>query len=139
MYEYESKYPNPNDFQCPPKEANFAEGITFHKCSDTYELPSQYMEPMIEKGSRFPKNNEERCLMCGHSVFVDDKDIFELINKKGRIAKGIKDKWRFVFYFEGSQFSKYKFTPSKSNKKHYTYWHYGSNDIIYSYKSAINE
>ncbi|HHR7598998.1 TPA: hypothetical protein ACS9IM_000882 [Staphylococcus aureus] len=82
MYEYESKYPNPNDFQCPPKEANFAEGITFYKCSDTYELPSQYMEPMIEKGSRFPKNNEERCLMCGHSVFVDDKDIFELINKK---------------------------------------------------------
>lgn len=30
MYEYESKYPNPNDFQCPPKEANFAEGITFY-------------------------------------------------------------------------------------------------------------
>ena len=55
MYEYESKHPNANDFQCPPKEADLAEGITFYKCSDTKELPSQYMEPMIEKGSRPPK------------------------------------------------------------------------------------
>lgn len=97
------------------------------------------MEPMIEKGSRPPKNSEERCIMCGHSVFLDNKDIFEVINKKGKIAKGIKNKWRFIFSFEGSKCSKYQSTPSKINKKHYTYWHHGSKDIIYSYNSAIND
>lgn len=138
MYENENNFPNINDFQCPPRESVSAQGITFYKCSDTNSLPSHYMEPMIIKGKKIPIDGRERCLMCGHSVFIDDKDIFELLNKKGRIAKGIKDKWKFIFSFEGTKFSRYLSTPSNSNKKHHTYWHHGNKDIDYMYISDIN-
>ncbi|MDK9844795.1 hypothetical protein P1A28_14010 [Staphylococcus equorum] len=60
IYEYETKYPNVDDFQSSPKDSGLDEGITFYKCSDTDKLPNQYVEPMIEKSLGPPKNDEER-------------------------------------------------------------------------------
>lgn len=97
MYEYENKFPDIDTYICPPINSKEACNITFYKCSDTDKLPSDYMRPFIERGKP-PKNDEQRCQMCGHSVFLNVEDITSLLNTKSKLTKGVKDKWRHIFF-----------------------------------------
>lgn len=139
QFENESEYPKSEDFMCPPAESIPAENKTFYKFSDTNILPSEYMEPMIIKGTRPPKNAKEQCFMCGHSVFTNIQDMLDLIEKKRGATKGVENKWKFIFSFEGILRSRYLHTPSRKNKNHYTYWHSGDKitDDKYEYVGDI--
>lgn len=138
MYEYEEEFPDKNTYICPPLNSTEASNIIFYKCSDTDKLPSDYMLPLIERGNS-PNTDDKRCQMCAHSVFLNIEDITNLLNKKSKLTKGVKGKWKYIFSFDGAINSKFLHTPSKMNKQHYTYWHYGRDDIKYVYISEIND
>lgn len=124
MFENESKFPDPKEYVCPPEDAKDAEGMTLYKFNNKKKIPSKYMEPMIIKGKSEPKNNKERCRMCGHSVFLSygfAKDLQD----KSKFAKASNLKWKYVYKIKGGKNSKILSTPSERFKNHHTYWHFG--------------
>ncbi|UXV34227.1 hypothetical protein MUA90_09325 [Staphylococcus sp. IVB6181] len=139
MFENQSEFPDENLFTCPPLEANDAENLTMYKFNDRDTAPSKYLEPMINKGKKDPDNDDQRCRMFGHSVYLDYKFIADMIGVKSKISKGTPEKWRYVFEFQGSSSSKILSTPSNRYKNHHTYWHFGNDNIQYKYVCAVDE
>ncbi|MCG1129266.1 hypothetical protein K4R68_03815 [Staphylococcus epidermidis] len=125
MFENEDKFPKAEEYVCPPKKAKDAHGMTLYKFNNNKKIPSEYLEPMISKGSNKPKNNKQRCLMCGHSVFLN-YDFVKVLASNNRVSKGILKKWKYVYKIIGGSNSKLLETPTKNFENHHTYWHFGN-------------
>lgn len=133
MFENEDKFPSSSEYVCPPIEAQDAEGMILYKFNNIKQIPSDYMEPMIIKGRRKPKNGEQRCQMCGHSVFLN-YDFIQDLKQKSRTTPGVIKKWKHIYQIRGSKNSKILPTPSNNLKNHHTYWHFGERIKAYEYE-----
>ncbi|WP_047532354.1 hypothetical protein [Staphylococcus schweitzeri] len=139
MFENEDKFPNKNEYVCPPNNASSAHGKTLYKLNNQLEIPSDYLKPMIQKGNRPFKTGKDKCLACGHSIFENIEDIKKTYKKIKKLAKPFHKEWKYIVSFEGSSGSKFLKTPSKSNKYHCTYWHFGSEILNYRFVHELEE
>lgn len=127
MWENEEKFPSA--FECPPKNA-FSYMDKLYKVSATNKENDRYLRKTMSDDKKI-SSPEKMCQACGHSVFLNEKDLIETKREISKVNKGIAKKWNYINSFKASPGSKILPTPSKTSYNHHTYWHYGDYNMIF--------